>query len=69
MIGSYVHGLFDDAHACAALLRWAGLAKARLHDYVALREREIDRLADAVEASLDLARLLAGITHRPAAQV
>jgi adenosylcobyric acid synthase len=58
IFGSYLHGIFDEADACAALLSWAGLAEARTVDYLALREREIDRLADAVEEHLDVARLL-----------
>ncbi|WP_257386442.1 cobyric acid synthase [Tahibacter caeni] len=55
--GTYVHGLFDTAPAGTALLRWAGLADAQAVDRAALRERALDRLADAVEAHLDLAAL------------
>lgn len=54
VIGSYIHGLFDDAEARAALLHWAGLSHAQPLDYRQLRQREIDRLADAVEQHLDL---------------
>jgi adenosylcobyric acid synthase len=56
--GTYVHGLFDEAQACAALLAWAGLADARPVDYLARRERDIERLADAVEAHVDVPLLL-----------
>ncbi|WP_040262411.1 cobyric acid synthase [Pseudomonas massiliensis] len=59
VMGTYVHGLFEQPAACAALLRWAGLERAAEHDYEGLREREIDRLADLVEAHLDTARLRA----------
>ncbi len=55
---TYLHGLFDEGSACAALLAWAGLEDARPVDYIARRERDIDRLADAVEAHLDVPQLL-----------
>ena len=58
ILGSYLHGLFDHPEACAALLRWAGVKEAQGLDYAALREREIERLADAMEQHLDLAGLL-----------
>ena len=40
-----------------ALLRWAGLADVQSVDYHALREADIERLADLVEQHLDTARL------------
>lgn len=55
--GTYLHGLFDHPEACRELLTWAGLNDARAADRDALREREIDRLADCLEQHLDLAAL------------
>lgn len=55
VIGTYLHGLFDTQAACNALLKWAGLAQQCAPDYEALREAGIDRMADAIEAHLDLA--------------
>ncbi|MDT0635579.1 cobyric acid synthase [Spectribacter hydrogenoxidans] len=55
--GTYLHGLFDTATGCDALLAWAGLpaaGSAAQHD---IREAELERLADAVEAAIDLDRL------------
>ena len=57
ILGTYLHGLFDAAPARDALLRWAGLAVRKTLDYRQLREEGINRLADAIEAHLDL-RLL-----------
>ncbi|WP_191485242.1 cobyric acid synthase [Pseudomonas sp. FEN] len=57
VLGTYLHGLFESPRACAALLRWAGLAQVREVDYHALRERDIERLADLVENHLDTDRL------------
>lgn len=56
ILGSYVHGLFDDPQACAALLAWAGLSSDVTVDVAALREASIDRIADAAQPLL--ARLL-----------
>ena len=57
VLGTYLHGLFDSSAASAALLRWAGLAAPAELDYVDLRERGIERLADAVEKHLDWGKL------------
>jgi adenosylcobyric acid synthase len=57
VLGTYLHGLFETPQACSALLRWAGLAEVEEFDYHALRERDIERLADLVEAHLDTAKL------------
>ncbi|MGV8862629.1 MAG: cobyric acid synthase [Pseudomonas sp.] len=57
ILGTYLHGLFESPPACAALLRWAGLENVQHVDYHALRERDIQRLADLVENHLDCALL------------
>lgn len=57
ILGTYLHGLFDSADACAALLCWAGLHDAQPGDYGVLREATLERLADMVEQHLDTARL------------
>ena len=59
ILGTYLHGLFEGPEACAALLRWAGLDAVHTVDYHALRERDIERLADLVEMHLDTPRLRA----------
>lgn len=63
ILGTYLHGLFETPAACSALLRWAGLQDVQEVDYHALRERDIERLADLVENYLDteLLRKLCGI--------
>ncbi|MFC4765157.1 cobyric acid synthase [Dyella koreensis] len=53
ILGTYLHGLFDEPAALLALLHWAGLRDAVAVDVRALREASIERLADAVEAHLD----------------
>ena len=55
--GTYVHGVFDEPQACEAVLKWAGLAAVVSLDYAARCEQDINRLADAIEQSLDLTLL------------
>ncbi len=57
IMGTYLHGLFDNADACTTLLRWAGLDAVQHHDYFSLRDAAIDRLADTVEQHLDTRQL------------
>ncbi|AVF56533.1 cobyric acid synthase [Pseudomonas fulva] len=57
VLATYLHGLFEGSASCAALLRWAGLEDVLLIDYEALRERDIERLADLVDKHLDTQRL------------
>lgn len=59
VLGTYLHGLFESSEACAALLHWAGLGEVQTVDYHALRERDIERLADLLEQHLDTAKLRA----------
>jgi len=58
ILGTYLHGIFESSAACDAILAWAGLATPQTPDYHALREAGIDRLADAIEAHLDMKSIL-----------
>ncbi|WP_101757548.1 cobyric acid synthase [Oceanicoccus sp. KOV_DT_Chl] len=57
IIGTYLHGLFDHAEAREYLLQWAGLANVESFDYQALQEQEINRLADCIEAHINLGEI------------
>ena len=54
IIATYCHGLFDNPAALDALLTWAGCRPQAAFDANARRERDLDRLADAVEQHLRL---------------
>ncbi len=58
LLGSYIHGLFDDDAARRLLLDWAGARQQQDFDYDALIEANLNRVADCVEQHLDLERLL-----------
>ena len=45
ILGTYVHGIFDDAEASKALLGWAGLNSSTTVDIAALREASLERIA------------------------
>lgn len=71
IIGSYVHGVFEQASSCDAILKWAGINNAESPDYHALREHDIDRLADMLENHMDtdaLKQLLALPSQAPKEQ-
>ncbi|MBT2772467.1 cobyric acid synthase [Halomonas sp. ISL-60] len=59
IMGTYLHGLFDHTQACRALLSRLGLQNAVHLDYQAHRERELDRLADMLEANVDIEAVIA----------
>lgn len=58
IIGTYLHGLFDKESALHGLLNWAGLENIEDFDYEALREQELDRLADEMQRHIDIDLLL-----------
>jgi adenosylcobyric acid synthase len=53
IIGTYLHGLFDEAHASNSILAWAGLKNQNAINLSELREQQLNRLADCLEESLD----------------
>ncbi len=54
ILGTYLHGLFDSSESSQSILQWAGLLEPITFNYYSFRESEIDRLADAMEAHIDL---------------
>lgn len=58
IMGTYLHGLFDQTSALGSLLKWAGLDETTSFDYEALREQELDRLADEMQQHIDIDLLI-----------
>ena len=58
IIGTYLHGLFEQPKSCDALLQWAGLNNVSSPDYHTLRETDIERLAEMIEQHMDTTELL-----------
>lgn len=59
--GTYLHGLFESADVVRAVIKWATDKTITAQDWQAIREQEIERLADAVEEHLDIDALLQAI--------
>jgi len=66
VMGSYVHGVFDQAALLEHVLTWAGLGEIEQFDYLAFREQQIERLADAVEAVISFDDLCGLLSIDPA---
>lgn len=52
ILGTYIHGLFDQPDALAGLLDWVGMANVQALDINQQREISIERLAAATESAL-----------------
>lgn len=58
IIGTYLHGLFDQTSALSTLLSWAGLNESNHFDYEQLREQELERLAEEMQQHIDIELIL-----------
>ena len=58
IMGTYLHGLFDQTSALSSLLKWIGLNDTSHFDYQTLREEELDRLANEMQQHIDIDQLL-----------
>ncbi|MCO4785243.1 MAG: cobyric acid synthase, partial [Marinomonas atlantica] len=58
IIGTYLHGLFDDKNALKALLDWAGAIDSQDFDYEAYREQEVARLAKSCDEHMNIDQLI-----------
>lgn len=59
VIGTYLHGLFENEHFTGALLRFACEKKGIAYERACAQKDPYDDLADMVQASLDMKKLLA----------
>lgn len=58
VLATYIHGVWGQASTQSALLRWAGLDDGQAINYAQVLEDNINRLADSLETSLDIAKLI-----------
>ncbi|MCB6182556.1 cobyric acid synthase [Leeia sp. TBRC 13508] len=53
ILGTYLHGVFDDPNACQLLLKWAGLNASVQPSIDTLYEQAIERLSTAFETAFE----------------
>ena len=58
IIGTYLHGLFEQSAAFEAILHWAGLQTIETMDYKQLQETDINKLADMIDDHIDTEKLM-----------
>ncbi|KZZ57564.1 hypothetical protein A3761_24840 [Oleiphilus sp. HI0123] len=56
--GTYLHGIFDSPEALQALLEWAGLRSDTTVNLEEVREKQLERLANAFESAIDMDKLI-----------
>lgn len=67
ILATYLHGLFDQPQALQTLLQWAGLSVVEDFDIEQVREQQLDRLADTLQAHMAIDALLKMMQIAPAA--
>jgi adenosylcobyric acid synthase len=58
ILATYLHGFFDMPEGLQALLTWAGLTVEQTFDINTVREHQLERLADMLEAHLNMDAVL-----------
>jgi adenosylcobyric acid synthase len=58
ILGSYYHGLIDTGEALSLISEWAGETISKTQDLNLQREKEIEKLADCIEKSVDIDALM-----------
>ena len=53
IMGTYIHGIFDQPQAAREILKWAGLQGGASVDLNEIREQQLDRLAGTLEENFD----------------
>lgn len=53
ILGTYLHGVFDEFETASLICRWAGAEELQAYDHVATKELAINRIADAIEEHMN----------------
>lgn len=58
ILGTYLHGLFENKDVIQAVLAWVSSKKYSAMDWNEVRENELGRLADMLEENLDISKIV-----------
>ena len=58
ILGTYLHGLFDENSSLQAIMQWAGLNNLSHFDYKSNTRNEINKIAANMECNLDMLQLM-----------
>ncbi|MCW9015556.1 MAG: cobyric acid synthase CobQ, partial [Kangiellaceae bacterium] len=61
IIGTYVHGLFEEKSGIKSILHWVSGKQMEAQSWNQIREGELNRLADCYEEYLDIEALIDSI--------
>ena len=64
VLGTYLHGVFDEAEALSLLCEWMGLENVAIINHAEIQDRAINRIADAIEKHLKLELLWPELEQR-----
>ncbi|MCK5820133.1 MAG: hypothetical protein KAH18_13055, partial [Psychromonas sp.] len=67
VFGTYLHGIFDQGESFQAIMSWAGLKEIKEINMNAIQEESIERIASAIEDSLDLSQIWPNLFEKKAA--
>ncbi|WP_246028994.1 cobyric acid synthase [Parashewanella tropica] len=57
ILGTYLHGLFDQPQALKTIIEWAGLSSNIELDIEQIREQQLNRIADTIEEYCDMEKI------------
>ncbi|RLV59688.1 cobyric acid synthase [Parashewanella curva] len=57
ILGTYLHGLFDQPQALATILKWAGFSSNIEFNIEKIREQQLNRIADTIEKYCDMKKI------------
>ncbi len=63
ILGTYLHGLFESKEVIQAILVWVSGKNHSAVDWKQVREKELERLADMLEESLDISMIIKAIGY------
>jgi len=63
VFATYWHGIFDTAGALSLILRWAGMSAKLQPDFISLRDKQLNRLANEVAKQLQWQKFDEALKH------